>query len=368
MNHFKTFIFFLFLAICGLSVPVSAQLQRPLRPAEIQILLQNVKEDPTNLKSRLFLGNHYYNQNQWKKVVQYLGPVTEQLPDVENYKLAYAYLNTGDHRQAEAIAKILMSRESVKTSSYLLSVEIYSKILDKIDNPKIRKPIHDQLFETLKTVKAKDPENPKIYDVWLEKLEAYVEHYAFEALRVMEDMKENKIRFYPHHYSLLCKYNFLAKFTSETKTSCKKAIIVQPDNPSNHIYLGQTHVNIGEEKVGKRMLASVGKKFANSEEALYAAADSYHKSGNIGLAFQYYKKASANPNAQAEVFMGLAETAFDLKKYGVALQAYTRHCFLERKLHHNFRRASGLLKDQPQWQNLYRQRMLDCNTPNDERK
>lgn len=345
--------------------PVYGQLERPLRAHEIQALMQNIAKDPESLKSRMFLGNHFYNQNQWDQVIQFLGPVAEQLPDSAIYKLAYSYLSIDDYRQSEAIANILLSRTKVKTSSYLLAIEIYSKILDKVENPLVRQPVHEKLFETLKTVQNTDAENPKIYDIWLEKLEAYVEHYAFEALRVMEDMKKNSIKFYPRHYSLQCKYNFLAKFTKESKLTCKKAIVVQPEDPSNYIYLGQTHVNAGEETLGNRMLASVGKKFSKSEEALYAAADSYHKSGNISAAYKYYLKASEKKEAGPEVFMGLAQTAFDLKKYGVALQAYTRHCILERKLDHNFRRASGLLKDQPQWQELYRQRMLDCNKPSE---
>ncbi len=363
MNHFKTFIYLVLTVTYGLNSPVWAQLERPLKAHEIQALQKNVETEPNNIKSRLFLGTHFYNQNQWDKVILYLGPIAEQLPDPEVYKLAFSYLSIDDFRQSEAIANILLSRNEVKTSSYLLAIEVYSKILDKVENPVIRKPVHAKLFETLKTVQKADPENPKIYDIWLDKLEAYVEHYAFEGLRVMEDMKENNIKFYPRHISLQCKYNFMAKFTKETKISCKKAIVVQPNDPSNYIYLGQTHVNIGEEKVGKRMLASVGEKFSNSEEALYAAADSYHQSGNISAAFKYYQKASKYKNAQSEVFMGLAQTAFDLKKYGIALQAYTKHCLQERKLHHNFRRASGLLKDQPEWQELYRQRMLDCNKP-----
>ncbi len=368
MNHFKTFIFFLITVTYVWLPPCFAQLERPLKAHEVRALMKNIEKSPENLKSRMFLGTHFYNQNQWKQVIAYLGPVAERLPDSEIYKLAFAFLSIDDFRQSEAIANILLSRSNVKTTSYLLAIEIYSKILDKVDNPIIRKPVHDKLFDTLKTAQHKDPENPKIYDIWLEKLELYVDHYAFEALRVMEDMKTHKIKMDPRHHSLMCKYNFLAKFTKETKLTCNKAIIVQPDNPSNFIYLGQTHVNIGEEKVGKRMLASVGKKFSNSEEALFAAADSYHESGNISAAYKYYKKAAKYPEATPDVFMGLAQTAFDLKKYGVALQAYTRHCFMERKLHHNFRRASGLLKDQPQWQELYRQRMLDCNKPPESEK
>lgn len=362
MNHFKTFIFLIFLVAYTASPSVFAQLERPLRPHEIKALLKNIEQNPSNLKSRLFLGNHYYNADNWKNTILYLAPVAEKLPDAEVYKLANSYLNTGDFRQAEAIASILLSRDKVPTDSYLLVVEIYSKILNKTEKPAAVKNLQNQLFETLKMAQKSEPENPKIYDVWLEKLEKHIPHYAFEALRVMEDMKKNNIKFYPRHLSLKCKYNYLAKFTKETKLTCNQAKIVDPDNPSNYIYLGQSHVDSGDDKVGKRMLASVGKKFSKSEQALEAAADSYYDSGNISEAYKFYYKASLQKNATAEVYMGLARTAFELKKYKISLAAFRQHCFMTQKLDHEFRRASGLLKNQPHWQELFRQRMMDCKS------
>lgn len=360
MNHFKTFLFLLIAGIYTYSCPVLAQLERPLRPGEIKALSTNIQKDPSNVKSRLFLGNHYYRLSHWKKTIEYLNPIAEKLPDQEIYHLATAYLNTDDFRQSEAMIGMLLSRDVIKTDSYLLAIEVYSELLSRLNNAEQKGEVRSKLFETLKTVQKQNPENPKIYRVWLEKLEDHVDHYAFEALRVIEDMKKNNIRFDKTDFSLQCRLNYLAEFTKQTKATCLKAIQLDPNNPSNYIFLGQTHVNLGNEKKGKRMLASVGKKFSKSEEALWATANSYHESKNIGEAYKFYKKASLREDAQPRDFIGLAETAFELKKYGEALQAYTQHCFRERYLTHEFRRASGLLKDQPKWQSLYRQKMQDC--------
>ena len=360
MNHSKTFIFSIALVACGLASTGLAQLERPLKPNEVNVLVTNVKKNPENLKSRLFLGAHFYNKNQWSKVIAFLSPVAEQLPDADLFKLSSSYLNIHDFRQSEAIINILLSKDRVNTPHYLLAIEIYSKILEKLDNPEQRKPVHEKLFDTLKIAQKTDPMNSKIYDVWLEKVEAHVTHYAFEALRVMDDMRKNEIKFRPRHASMLCKFNYLAKFTKETKITCKQAIIQDPNNPSNFIYLGQTHVDIGEDKVGKRMLASVGEKFSKSEEALWATADSYYQSKNVSAAYTFFKKASFHKDAKPRDHLGLANTSFELKKYGEALNAFIKHCRAKGLFGNDFRRATGLLKKQPQWHRLYRQKMMDC--------
>lgn len=377
MNHFKTFFYAMILGAYLASFPAFSQLERALTVQEIKILTDNVRKDPSNIKSRLFLATHYYNQNQWTQVINFLNPISERLPDTAIFKLATAYMNVEDFRQSQAIVNILLSRENIKTKHYLLAIDLYSKILVKLGPEKLPvKPADDdkpvakvisqqeivttQLFDTLKLAQKNDPENPKIYDRWLEYLEKHIDHYSFDALSVVEDMKKNNIRIQPRHLSLQCKYSFLSKFTKQTKLTCQKAMIHDPENPANYIYLGQIKVNIGEEKEGKRMLASVGKKFSKSHEALFAAADSYYQSKNLGEAYKYYLKADKHSDANPDTHLGLARTAFELKKYGVALQAFSKHCFKKRYLHHEFRRASGHLKNNPKWQEIYRQRMMDC--------
>jgi tetratricopeptide (TPR) repeat protein len=360
VNQFKTVVMTMILGLFLWPLISWSQLERPLKDTEVQALIANIQQDPENLKSRLFLGTHYYNLNDWQKVIDSLSPVSEKLPDKSLYQLSHSFMNIGDFRQSESIANILLSRDKISTSDYLLATKIKSKILERVKDKVLKEQISKNLFETIKTAQKQDPKNLEIYDVWLEMLELHITHYPQEALRVLEDMKKNSLIFRPKHYSMICKYNYMAGLTKATKLSCNQAIVSDPDNPSNYIYLGQTHVNVGEDKVGKRMLASVGKKFSESEEALWATAESYFQSGNIAKAYQFFKKASLHSDAKPRDYMGLARTAFELKKFNEALLAFINHCRQENYVHQEFRRASGLLKNQPRWQELYKKRMLDC--------
>lgn len=366
MNHFKTFILIQILGAFFFNMNAPAALDRPLKPDEINKLQDNIQKKPDNVKSRLFLGNHYYREKNWNQVIHHLAPVTEKLPDEALYVLSESYLAKGLHREAESIANILLSKEPISTKHYLLVVEIYSLIYETITKPELKGPARANIFETLKTAQKMDPENPEVYEVWLKKTEAYIDQYAFDTLRIMEDMKKNNIPFEPRHLSLQCKYNFLAGFTKQTKLTCQKAIVQEPDNPSNYIYLGQTRVNIGDEVEGKRILASVGKKFSSSEEALWASANSYYESKNISAAYLLFKKASQHKDSKPRDLLGLAKTAFELKKYQEALVAFVQHCHRTKVLDQEFRRASGMLKDQLEWHELYRKKMLDCKPATDD--
>ncbi len=360
MNSIKPFFFSIFIVAYGLHESAHSQLDRSLSAAEVATLKRNVQSNPDSLKSRLFLGNHYFREKKWKQAIQYLRPMIGTLPAAETIKLAQSHLQLREYRQAESVVDSLLAKASVETEAYLAAVDVFSQLVRRIDSSTQKAIVQEKLFSALKTAQKNAPKNVQIYDQWLKKLELHVPHFAFEALRVIEDMKKNEVTLSAEHLSLQCRLNYLAEFTKQTKFFCQQAIKEQPSNPSNYIYLGQTHVNIGEDKVGKRMLASVGQKFSQSEPALRATADSYYQSQNIREAYSYYLKASKHKQASAESHLGLAKTAFELKKFEVALKAFANHCRMTNRLHHEFRRASGLLKDELRWQAKYRQKMLDC--------
>lgn len=360
MNQFRTFFLALLILTCTFPAYLKAGLGRPLNLSEIKALKKNIKKDSNNIRARLFLSHHFYDEKNWYEVVQALGPIAEKLDDDDLYKLSQSYLNLGRPRDSEALVNILLSDEKTKSRDFILATQIYSEIIDSYDTELMRQPVIQKLFSTLKRGQSEHPKAVEIYDNWIAMAEAYIPHYANEGLRVFEDMKKNNIKLTAKHYSLQCKLNYLGNFPKGTEVFCEEAIKKDPENPSNYIYLGQNQVKTGEEKKGKRMLASVGKKFSSSEEALWAAADSYYQSKDISTAYMYFKKASVHKDAQSRDFLGLAKSAFELNKYGEALNAFVKHCELSEYLDQEFRRASGLLKNDPKWQLKYRQKMIDC--------
>jgi hypothetical protein len=340
----------------------SAQLNRSLKENEIKALKANIIKNPANIKSRLFLADHYYSKKNWKLVIETLSPVVETLPDVALNQISTSYMEMGNLRESESIINILLSRPNVKTEHRLLAVKIYSGMIDNLNQSIESKPWVDKLFLTLKTAQENDPKNRIIYDVWLEKLEKYIPNFANESLRVMEDLLAQGIILRPKDYSLLCKFNHLAHYTKSAKIACDQAIIKDPQNPNNIIYLGENHIINGDEAMGKRLLANVGEKFSESEEALWATANNYYQNKNISSAYTYFHKAAHHKDAKPRDFLGLAKSSFELKKFNEALNSFVEHCRRTNFLDQEFRRASGLLKDYPLWQDRYRKKMIDCKS------
>jgi len=358
MNHSKTWILIILISL--VSWDLCAKLKRSLNESEISQLTRNIQSNPQNVRSRLFLANHYFELKNWAQVIQILSPVSEKIPDNSLKQLSHSYLQTGKPREAHALVGTLLSHSQKSVDTFLLAVEIDSEIAKRTNFQPESTEAQERLFSTLKEARGLHPEEIKIYEVWLTMLERHIPHFAFEALRVMEDMKKNNVSFSAHHHSLFCKYNHLAGFNKETQQSCELATQEDPKNPENRIYLGQSYVNSGEEEKGQRLLASIGEEFSTSAKALHATAQNYHQNQNLSQAYLFYKKAVAHKESLDESYLGLAQVAFELRKYDVALSAFKVHCRRTDKLHQEFRRASGLLKDSPEWQSRYRQSMLDC--------
>lgn len=358
MNHCKTVIFIFLIMAQG---PLSwAQLHRALTPKEIKGLTRNITLNPENLKSRLFLADHYYLKEDWSQLINVLQPISERLPDSYLKKLSQAFLTKGNYREARALVMTVLAHKRKSANTYLLAVEIDSHIATQAKQRPEGEEAKKRLFETLKQAKAQHPQNYEIYHTWINMLERHVKHYADEALRVLEDIKKNDLEFKPKHYSMKCRYSFEAGFGKNTQEACEEAIEKDPSNPENKIHLGRALVGVGQKEAGHRMLASLGEKFNQSPKALLASAQSFHEEKNFSQAFIHYQKATQHEKALAESFLGLALVAFELRKYGIALKAFTEHCSRTDHLHQEFRRASGLLAGNGKWQSQYRKNMLDC--------
>ena len=408
MNHFKTFLHLFILFGFLFSSDIQAKSNHSKKAKEIASLKKNIEAHPKNVKPRLALANHYRQKKNWPMVVKYLEPVIEQLPKKALYQLISAFVHLSQFQEAISLINGLLNQKKVSTSTYLVAIRTHSGRIDAANEEKIkdiwsestdhcscaasntknkkaksrlppckegfckdlciRNPSCREIFRLLRVVQTKEPENVKIYDLWLEMLEKYIPHYANESLRVMEVMEENKVKMKRRHYSKLCKYNNLAGFIAETKKTCLEAVGKDPDNPDNYIHLGEAYRDTGEKEIGKRILARVGKKFSHSEQALWTTANAYYENKETIPAYEYYLKATKHEDAKPRDFLGLAKTAFELKKYEISLKAFSEHCRRSRILDQEFRRASGLLKEQPLWQERFRKKMQHCKPTKNNQK
>ncbi|MCB0377139.1 MAG: tetratricopeptide repeat protein [Bdellovibrionales bacterium] len=337
-----------------------AGLGRPLKDKEIAKLKENLEKNPTNVNSRRFLADHYAIQKNWNEVNRLLTPIADSLPEESLLLLIDANMKTRRMALAESLIKIPLSQKKVSKKAYLKAVELYTQKAEMEANKDIRSLLVNQLFNLLKTASHQDPQEVAYYDLQLETLRKFVPHFQYDSLRVLEDMKTNEVTLSGKHYSLACEFNYLAGYSKQAKEDCREAMKQDPDNPKNLIHLGKTYLQAGDHDTAMRMLASVGDKYNKSEEALFNTAEAYYESKDLKKAYEYYKKATQHKDAEARDYLGLAKVSFELKKYEESLAAFTKNCQMTRFLHHEFRLASGLLKDQPEWQHRFRAKMQNC--------
>ncbi len=360
MKRFAKPLFLSLILIFSANKSTEAQLKRELNQKEVLTLTQNIQKNPQNIRARLFLSHHYFSKKQWAKVIETLRPVTEKIKGINLIELGTSYLELKRLHEAETVASMILGEEKVPLENYAFSIRVFDTILSDPEISIQKIEIKNKLFNTLKAAQGAYPKEIAVYDLWLEQLEKHVEHYSADGLRVIEDLKKNEVTLPPVYYSHICRYNYLADFTKEASITCQQALVMDSKNPSNLIYLGKTQIMTGDEENGKRTLASVGEKFADSEVALWETGNSYYESKNLGAAFKYYKKAADHPQAQPRNFLSLAKTAFELKKYQISLKAFIEHCRRSDFLDQEFRRASGLLVNEPKWHKKFRQSMMDC--------
>ncbi|MCJ8275288.1 MAG: hypothetical protein HRT44_06020 [Bdellovibrionales bacterium] len=331
-----------------------------MEPHQVERLRKNIQDNPENVNSRRFLARFYSEKGDWNEVVYILSPVAERLPSKELKLLVKANLNTNKVRQAENIVRIPLSQKYVSVDTYLLATEVYAFKARNSTDPLVTVPATKELFKYIKTAQETYPSSYRVYETWISFLEEFVPHSAFEALKVLDDMVAAKVKLKPKHYSLYCKFSYKAGFTKQSKKMCVTALEKDPSNPANLIYLGQTHMNTGDKAEGMRMLASVGNKFSDSEEALWATANAHYGEKNLQEAYTFYKKAMNHEDAQPRDYLGYAKVAFELKKYKESLAAFDKHCRITKVLDHEFRRSSGLLKNSPRWRQRFRNKMMNC--------
>ena len=274
-------------------------------------------------------------------------PAVEQLPLDSLKQLIEAHVQLSHFREASFLVDSLLNGKKTKVKTYIFTIRVYSDLLSQLsdtpflvlrgepkvvpqkvtagktekDQQKVQKTeksegnqqyevayglkergAREKIFELLKQAQNQYPKNLKVYDLWFEMLEKHIANYASESRMVFEYMRVNKVKLRKRHYSRLCKYNSLSNLGLEAKKACQEAVHRDSENPNNYIYLGQAYMDTGDSKKGQRILASVGKKFSQSEEALWVTAKTYYEKKDLVSAYKYYLKASQHKESKPRDF------------------------------------------------------------------
>lgn len=167
--------------------------------------------------------------------------------------------------------------------------------------------------------------------------------YYSELRILVQDMIDN-IGARAQYLAKLCEINSKDMTHQDAITTCKAAIAKDNKQPEPYIYLGLSYRATDDDTLGIRMLQKAAKEFPKSELAQFSYAKVLEEQKNYLEAMNFYKTGTEADEKSARCWLGLANTAFEIKKFEVALIAYKKTCKLDRKNAAAFRKAAANLR------------------------
>ena len=178
--------------------------------------------------------------------------------------LARAYLTTNDLHSAEAVTQIMLTRKKVSVKGVRMLVLVWSAQVRQMPTSEVegkaRQQKIDQTIDILKKAELAHPEEEELYELHIGFLKEFISHYAFDALKVLDDFEANlkksdqEAELSAKFVSMRCQFSYMSNFTKKAKEVCELAIDEDPDNHQNYLWLGRILMNTGQVKKGKRML------------------------------------------------------------------------------------------------------------------
>jgi tetratricopeptide (TPR) repeat protein len=146
------------------------------------------------------------------------------------------------------------------------------------------------------------------------------------------------------YLSGLCRINVQDGFFDSAAKYCPEAIEKDAKVPDNHVYWSIYLKESGNEKQAMKVLQKAAESFPNSEVTQWTFANWQEQKKNFILAFKHYQAAlKADPKSSRSI-IGVAKSAFELQKYQVALDNYSKACQTERKYLQDIRTATSILR------------------------
>lgn len=148
----------------------------------------------------------------------------------------------------------------------------------------------------------------------------------------------------PKSQSELCRLFSNQDFLQKSEEHCRKAIELDPKNPTNYVHLGLSLRDQEHIDEAAKILVDAAKRFPASENVLATAAEMKANKKDYAMSYDLYKKATVVDPKSVRSWLGLAKSAHELQKYPEALDAFKKSCMMERKNSIQIRNAGQELK------------------------
>lgn len=315
----------------------------------VRILEKQLMKKSANQKNRIALGEALFELGNYDRVIEVLQPHMELLPRSANLIIANAHRAQKKYLEEIRVYKHLVN---MNTDDYLSHTELGRAYTD------VNKP-EEAILAYRKAIEIR-PQHRPAYEALLKEYNRIGNHY--ESRLIVEDM----IQYFgakPDYLNELCRLYTVENYKDTAIDRCNLAVRKQPSNPDNHIYLGLNYKNSGDTAQATKILLNAAKRFPKSEHAQWVAGQVSEEAKNFLAAYTYYKQAIAADAASARSHLGLARSAFELKKYKESLDSFSKACPQNKEASEEFRKYAYRLRHlaEESWHEKFLGRASECN-------
>lgn len=301
---------------------------------KIENLKDQIRKSPQNIQKIIDLAELFYERADYEKTTLLLWKQIDKLDRKGLMLLARAHEKRKEPAEMIRALNIQLGKNDKDFEAHTLIGNAYSlqkKSKDALEHYKTAIELNDKYEAAYLAVEQlyEQRNPPNLYE-----------------LRILfQDMIE-KMGPRAEYLEKLCNVNSQDDSTIESAIeSCKQATQKNPKAADAFVNLGTSLKLSGKTDQGIAVLKKAAQDFPKSEYAQYTYGRVLEDQKNTIEAMRLYKAgADANPTS-ARSWMGLANTAFDIKKYEIALIAFKNACRYDKKNAVAFRRATTFLRN-----------------------
>ncbi|MCB9026052.1 MAG: tetratricopeptide repeat protein [Bdellovibrionaceae bacterium] len=282
-----------------------------------ETLLLRLNKEPDNLLLRKQTALEFYQNKNYKKVIELLDSYSVDLKKQDLSLLANSFKNIEDYKNESRILNLIIAAHP-KDVNFLLRLGQSYVLQEKFS----------EAVEQYRAAIRVQPDNEKAYYGVLEIFKKQKNQY--ESQIIVKDMIK-MFGMKPIYISELCRIYTEEAFLEESTKACNMAISKDPKNPENHANLAQSYIDKKDLKMAEKILKIASQRFKDSERIYTMAGDFYFEQKNISVASRYFSKAVLLNRNSLGAQLGMARTSFILGKFEQALMGFENACKIDNK-------------------------------------
>lgn len=306
---------------------------------DLDLAYGSTSSSKIEIRQKVQQANKFYQENRYQEVIELIDNHIEDLDRNDLFMLAKSYAEVGNTILAIRTAQLIIGKNSKDLQAKTLIAVQYHKQKKEKESINLLKEV---LVDNSKYLPAYEA-LINIYTQRKDTSPAARKTTRYELRLVYQDMVD-KIGESSKYIAKLCQLSTLDGLYEIAEKYCSRGIEIDPQNPENHTYLGISHLMTGREKSGETILKNAALKFVTSSVAQEKYAARLMEQKNYIDAFKYYLKASELSPDQADIWIGLGNSAMEIQKYDIALSSYIKNCEISKKIDSSFRVAIATLR------------------------